>query len=260
MGLHRVEHVMGTAISIDLVDTADDRLLDGLVGWFRHVDEVFSPFRPDSLVSRIGRGELAPDHPSLGGDVGDVLCRCASLARRTEGVFDVWNLPSPNGTRFDPCGFVKGWSVQRAADRLRAAGVHHFCLNAGGDLVLGGRNRDGGPWRVGVRHPHDPRAVALVLEAEGPLAVATSGSYERGAHVVDPRSGDRVAPVASVTVLGSDLGEVDAWATTVYALGLPGLELLERAGPAAACVITHDLEIVTTPRFSDHVVAPVARH
>ena len=50
----------------------------------------------------------------------EVLQRCEELIEETDGVFDVWNLPSPNGTRFDPCGYVKGWSVERAVDLLRA--------------------------------------------------------------------------------------------------------------------------------------------
>lgn len=245
MGVHHVEAVMGTTVSIDLVDSHDHALVDRLVQWFHHVDEVFSPYSAHSTVTRIGRGECTD--ADLTDEVLEVLGRCESLCVETGGVFDVWNLPSPNGTRFDPCGYVKGWSVQRAADLLRAEGVHDFCLNAGGDVAVDGRNHDGDVWRVGVRHPHHPGCVALVLHGDGPLAVATSGTYERGAHIVDPRSGEAVADVASVTVVGPDLADADAYATAVFAMGVDGLEWLAGQPGYDGAVITHDGRLRSTP-------------
>ena len=137
MSLHHVEAVMGTSISIDIIDSHDRSLIDELVAWFHEVDEVFSPYKDESVVSRIGRGELAPTDPQVSDDVRDVLQRCGELNEATDGVFDVWSLPSPNGTRFDPCGYVKGWSVQRAVRLLQGRGVDDFCINAGGDVALG---------------------------------------------------------------------------------------------------------------------------
>lgn len=245
MSVHHVEAVMGTSISIDLVDTHDRALVDRLVEWFHHVDDVFSPYKETSPITRIGRGEATDEE--LTDEILEVLERCDELADDSDGVFDVWNLPSPNGTRFDPCGYVKGWSVQRAAEMVTAEGVRDFCLNAGGDVVLSGRNRDGDQWRVGVRHPHDPQLVALVLHGEGPLAVATSGTYERGTHIVDPRKGEAVTELASVTVVGPNIAEADAYATTVFAMGLDGLEWLAHHDGYEAAVITHDMRLLTTP-------------
>ena len=257
MSLHHVEHVMGTTISMDLVGTHDRALLDRLVAWFHQVDEVYSPYKEGSIVTRIGRGEIDRDHPSIG-EVADVLDRCDELWRMSDGVFDVWNLPSPNGTTFDPCGYVKGWSVQRAADMLREEGVVDFCLNAGGDIALGGRSHIGEPWRIGIRHPHDPASIAMVLEAEGPFAIATSGSYERGAHIVDPRTGERCAEIASVTVIGRDLADVDAYATIAYAMGVEGLAWVADHTDADACVITHELGLIPTVGFLSHLVMPAS--
>ncbi len=245
MSVHRVQQVMGTTISMDLVDTHDTTLADRLEAWFTHVDHTFSPYREDSPITRLGRGELG-DH-ELTDEILSVLEGCEQLCADSDGVFDVWNLPSPNGTRFDPCGYVKGWSVQRAADLLVEEGVQDFCLNAGGDIALRGRNHKGEVWSVGVRHPHDAGLVALVLHGEGPLAVATSGTYERGAHIVDPRTGDAVTDLASVTVVGPDLTAADAYATTVFAMGMDGLTWLAAHDGYECAAITHDLRLVSTP-------------
>lgn len=250
MALHHVEAVMGTTVSIDIVDAHDRAIVDELVAWFHHVDDVFSPYKPESPISRIGRGDVgAGDEEVLTDEVLEVLDRCETLVAETDGVFDVWNLPSPNGTRFDPCGYVKGWSVERARDLLDDHGVRDFCINAGGDVALGGRNHDGQPWRIGVQHPDRADALAVVVTGEGPLAIATSGSYERGAHIVDPRDGLPVTELAGVTVVGPSLAEADAFATTIYVMGLPGLAWLEQFPEYGACVMTHDGELFTTDRF-----------
>ena len=106
MPLHHVEQVMGTVVSIDILDSDDGSLVRDLVQWFHHVDQVFSPYKENSPISRIGRGELSIDDPELpdstANEIVDVLERCASLHTETNGVFDVWSLPSPNGTRARP--------------------------------------------------------------------------------------------------------------------------------------------------------------
>ncbi|HNJ96894.1 MAG TPA: FAD:protein FMN transferase [Ilumatobacteraceae bacterium] len=254
MSLHHVEAVMGTSISIDVVDSHDRSLIDELVAWFHQVDAEFSPFKEDSTVTRIGRGELAPTDEVVSDDMREVLQRCGELDAETGGVFDVWSLPSPNGTRFNPCGYVKGWSVERAAHMLQAAGVRDYCINAGGDIALGGRDHDNRPWRVGVRHPAAANGLAFVLQLDGTNAVATSGSYERGAHIYDPRRGEATTTLASATVVGPDLAEADAYATTIYVMGIDGLQWLSERPGYSGCLITSDLQLLTTDEFDRHLV------
>ncbi|MEU2630994.1 FAD:protein FMN transferase, partial [Kitasatospora sp. NPDC007106] len=54
------------------------------------------------------------------------------------------------------------------------------------------------------------------------LAVATSGTAERGAHVVDPHTGRPAAGLASLTLVGdpgTGIARTDAWATAAFAMG-----------------------------------------
>ena len=255
MSLHHVEAVMGTTVSIDIVDSHDRSLIDELVAWFHEVDAVFSPYKECSPISRLGRGELAPTDAGISDDIREVLQRCSELAEDTQGVFDVWSLPSPNGTRFDPCGYVKGWSVQRAARLLHACGLADFCLNAGGDVMLGGRDHGDKPWRVGIRHPADPMGLAMVVQGTGPLAVATSGTYERGAHIVDPRHGQPITELASATVIGPDLADADAFATTLYVMGTEGLYWLAGHPGYCGAVITSDGQLIATEEFNTYRVS-----
>jgi len=80
-------------------------------------------------------------------------------------------------------------------------------------------------------------------------AVATSGRYERGDHVVDPRTGLPASGLASVTVVGPDLAIADAYATAAVALGPEGMQWLAERPEVEAMAITDERRVVSTPGF-----------
>jgi thiamine biosynthesis lipoprotein len=215
----RVEHIMGTAISIDLRDVdLDAALMERGFEWLRQVDSRFSPYQAASDISRLGRAELILDECHA--DVAEVLALCEDLRRETDGVFNAWNCRADG--RLDPSGVVKGWAVERAAGLLEQGGARNFCINAGGDIVARGKPEPGRDWRIGIRHPRDASAVAAVLQVTD-LAVATSGNYERGDHIVDPRTGMPNGDLLSLTVAGPSLTLADAYATVGFAMGKAGV-------------------------------------
>jgi thiamine biosynthesis lipoprotein len=235
---------MGTAVSIDLRGCAADTAAAGTAGvirWLHEVDAAFSTYRPDSAISRIGRGELTPHQ--AGDDVGWVLGRCEELRRETGGFFDA----RAHGT-LDPSALVKGWAVQRAADDLTRRGFTDFSLSAGGDVVCRGGRGPGLAWRIGIQHPYDRSAVAAVLQATD-LAVATSGTYERGSHIVDPHTRRAPRAVVSVTVCGPDLGTADAYSTAAFAMGRDAAEWTLGLDGYEAMTILEDDIVYTTPGF-----------
>ncbi|GAA3286542.1 FAD:protein FMN transferase [Dactylosporangium vinaceum] len=236
--LVRVEHVMGMAVSLDLDDDRPvpdlERLADGVFAWLRTVDEIFSTYRPESEISRLARGELRREECAP--EVGEVLDRCAELWDETDGYFDI-----NAGGRLDPSGYVKGWAVQRACDRLLEAGSANHCLNAGGDIFVRGAPLGREKWRVGIRHPWEAMSVAWVLEVTD-TAVATSGTYERGLHVVDPFTGRPVNDLRSVTVVGPELGTADAYATAALAMGRAGIDWLAALPGHESAVVTESGE------------------
>ncbi|WP_122617465.1 FAD:protein FMN transferase [Streptomyces sp. Tu 4128] len=236
---------MGTVFSFDVrggEPTAVRAALDEAVAGLHRADEVFSTFRDDSQLSRLARDEVTVD--ACAPEVAEVL----ELAAEAERVSDGWFSTRYRG-RLDPTGIVKGWAVERAARRIAAAGATGVSLNGGGDVQLLGSPGARRPWRVGVSDPLRPGGLAAVVSAAGAaeLAVATSGSAERGAHVVDPRTGrSAVTDLLSVTVVAPRLTWADCWATAAFAMGsreglrwlesLPGVEgLLITAGDEVRC-------------------------
>lgn len=243
-GYRRVELVMGTMIGLHIADPLPaarrHELAEACYAWLREVDDRFSTYRHDSEVNRLDRGELHPDACSP--DLRGVLSACADLWQETDGYFDVYATG-----RLDPSGYVKGWAAEVASARLAAAGSTNHCLNAGGDVRTRGNPAPGVPWHIPVTHPWQTDGAYLVLAATD-LAIATSGTYQRGCHVVDPHTGEAAGVLRSVTVTGPDLGRADAYATTAVAMGLDGLTWLTRLPPGYhATAVTEDGRGYSTP-------------
>jgi thiamine biosynthesis lipoprotein len=233
---------MGTVFSIDIRDGGDwSAALADVVDWLHLVDATFSTYRPESAVSRLRRGELAvTDCPP---DVAHVIAECEALAARTDGYFSA----QAAGT-FDPSGYVKGWAIERASDRLRERGSSNHTVNGGGDMQCAGCRAPGEPWRVGISDPLHPGQLAAVVEVRDG-AVATSGNAERGAHVIDPKTGLPATELASVTIVGAHLRTVDAYATAALAMGHGCRTWLQGLDDVEALVIATDGSRWTTDSF-----------
>ncbi len=237
-----VEHVMGMPISLAMRGRhADDTR--GRAAWaevmagLREVDEVFSTYRPDSYISRLGRGEVTlHDCPP---EVAEVLALGDQAERESGGAFNVRRAGLDGEVVLDPSGVVKGWAVERAVVHLRALDATGFCLSAGGDMVCRAVGPDSAPWRIGIEHPLDPtQLVAVVPLSTG--AVATSGTAHRGGHLVDARTGRPPSRVASVTVVGSSLTWADIDATAAYAHGANAARWLEGRAGRSGLVVWED--------------------
>jgi FAD:protein FMN transferase len=231
--LRHDERVMGTVVSFDIrpggVPAGEARrALRRACAILARADAVFSLWKPDSPMSRLRRGEVtltdAPD------EVAAVLERCALARDLTGGWFDPWSMPGG----LDPTGLVKGWAAARALDVLVEAGVAGAMVNAGGDVATRGEPTPGEPWRIGITDPDDRSRLLCVVASPG--AVATSGTYERGAHIVDPFLRSTRSRLRSATVLGTELDIADALATGLCAAGLEGAPFVAEAGSRAIVV------------------------
>jgi thiamine biosynthesis lipoprotein len=208
---------MGTVFTIDIRDAGQwTEAIAEVVGWLHQVDTVFSTYQASSDISRIRRRELrAVDaHP----DILAVLELCASVQTTTDGYFSA--MP---GGKLDPTGLVKGWAIERASELLRARGSVNHAVNGGGDMQLVGESAPGRPWRVGIEDPLDRSGILTVVTGRN-LAVATSGTAARGAHILDPFTGRAVTGYASATVSGPSLTYADAYATAAFVMGARALD------------------------------------
>ena len=249
-GRVHAEPVMGTVVSFHLrgplpptgaIDTACAILHD--------VDRRFSLYRAESELRRLARGELAEG--ALSADVRWVLAACDDLARTSGGAFDTRRHRADGVV--DPSGFVKGWAVEEAARALDDAGGGDYLVAAGGDMLARGESAPGRPWRIGIRHPGDPASIVAVVGIRD-AAVATSGLYERGDHIRDPRTGKVPRDLASLTVVGPSLAWADAYATAAFAMGLDGPAWVHDHPGYGALAVTADQRVVWTPVVERHLL------
>ena len=236
-------HTMGTVVSVDVRTPtgpdAFDEAVDAVTRRLQEIDQQFSAWRPDSWVSRLISGVVAPaDCPA---QVQGVVAIAMDMMELTDGYFSPFWRRLPYGDPGpDPTGLVKGWAAQQASDVLLAHGLPDHVVNAAGDVVVSGSSDPGHPerpWRVGISDPHRAGHLAGVVDLDQSAsrwAVATSGTAELGAHVSDPHSGRFPRSVSSATVVarldGTDTtGAVsDACATALVAAGDQAPALLRK--------------------------------
>jgi thiamine biosynthesis lipoprotein len=275
----RTEAVMGTlvAIEVDAPDAAVARAFE----WFRLVESHCSRFDAASELRQLTVGKPNAASPILFEAVRFALM----VAEEADGAFDptvggcmaargfnrhyltreVTDASAPadsvsfRDVEIDEChhtillrrpltldlgAIAKGLAVDAAARELQP--FRNFAIDAGGDLFLGGRNPQDEPWCAGIRHPlfHDEVVDRFRVSDR---AVCTSGAYERGQHILDPRRGEAAAGVASATVVAPSAMLADGLATAAFVLDpQDGIALLMRMG-VEGLIVTAGLDLLHTP-------------
>lgn len=257
--------------------------VDRALAWFTHIEQTCSRFDAKSELRRLCArvGDAVPVSAAL----FESVQFAREVAQRTNGAFDPTvgvrmesrgytqehrtGTSSPSGLDdaratyrdievdrdaqtitlhapmvLDLGAVAKGLAIDAAATELESLG--NVAIDAGGDLFLLGTRADGAPWRVGLRHPSDTDATIETI-AVCDAAVCTSGSYERGAHILDGRDDAvSVSQVASATVMGPSAMVADAMATAAFVLGpADGVALLEQEA-LAGVLYSSTLERFTT--------------
>lgn len=237
---------MGTVVTIDLYGDPDligelDEPVWRACASLHEADEVFSTWKPESPMSRLRRGEFGAGAGPF--EIDEVLDACLAIRELTRGWFDPWAMRGG----VDPTGYVKGWAAQRALGYLLDAPVYGALVNAAGDIAGFGSLVSGEPFRVGIADPRAPRELSALVSLRG--CIATSGSYERGEHLMDPFTTEFVTRLASATVTGPDLGMADALATALVVAGPDLLEVIENLPEFDAFGIGFDGERRWTSQF-----------
>ena len=285
--VEKTADVMGTRVSVQLWHPDEKRATEAIravMDEMWRIDQLMSPFREQSELSRINRHAAEGAMP-ISRELFDLLQKAVEFSRLSQGAFDVTFasvgrfydyrkgirpddtqlhslLPKVNfnhlqfdtkqqtlafaveGVQIDLGGIAKGYAVDRAIELLKAAGVQHALVSAGGDSRILG-DRRGRPWHVAIQNPRNRKGTVALL----PLidaAVSTSGDYERyfeadgerHHHILTPATGRSPDQLRSVTVIGVDTTTTDALSTTVFVLGLKkGLGLIETLPGIDAVII-----------------------
>ena len=201
---------MGMPVTIDITSRGGAAAFAAAFGRIKQIDDRFSTYKKDSEVSQYSRGEL--DAKDLSQELNTVIKKCQEWQKKTNGYFS-----ARAGGQFDPSGYVKGWAIAEAGKQLEQAGHKTYCISAGGDVMA--RSAGIKKWLIGIQDPSDGAKILNKLSISNG-AVCTSGNYERGAHIINPKTKRPAESLKSVTITGPDIIEADVLATAVFAAGL----------------------------------------
>jgi FAD:protein FMN transferase len=166
------------------------------------------------------------------------------------------------GMRAHLGGIGKGYALDRAAAILREHGLRDFLIQSGGDLYAAGQ-RDGRPWRIGIRDPRGPEDRSFAVVESADTAISTSGDYERFFiqdgrryhHLLDPSTGEPATGCRSVTVLAARAVDADALSTAVFIAGPEaGMRLIEGLPGMEAVVVTAHNEVLVSSGLRQRLV------
>ncbi|MCC7345719.1 MAG: FAD:protein FMN transferase [Deltaproteobacteria bacterium] len=198
----------------------------------QEIEAKISEWQPDSELSCLNRKAGRGNCP-LTENTRALLELSLALSRQTDGAFDIrfaspsragqegeirlagdrGALPHPE-TRIGVGAIGKGWIVDAMLDYLQGRGYAAAIVDAGGDL-----RALGGPWKVAIQVPEGAPDRITVQREIRDRALATSGLYEQGSHILDPSTRRPVARRGSVSVEASRLAMADALATAFFVLG-----------------------------------------
>ena len=260
---------MGTLVSVSALGSTQGLLDEAMGRAFGEMDRliaIFSRFEPASALSALNdTGRLDGPPPEL----AYVVARGLRYQAVTRGAFDISVEPllrpdteiaaaqalvgvhhvaaSKRAIRFGKAGMgltldgiAKGYIVDAIARVLTRGGVRSYLINAGGDIRSAGTRENGRPWTVGVWDP-DARGLFPDVIHLTNAAVATSGKYERGDHIVDAATGRSPEYHTCVSVLAPTAMAADALATALFVLDAArGLALVESLAHCECLMLDSD--------------------
>ncbi len=212
--MRQVAHIMGMPVSVDIPDCQEPKVFSEVFARLKDIDQKFSPYKKDSQLNLFNRGLLKkPDK-----ELRLIIKKCEVARELSDGFFSAWV-----GGTFDPSGYVKGWAINEAGKIIEKSGFKTYCIGAGGDILA--RSDSDKDWSIGIQDPLDKKRIIGVISGKN-FAVATSGNYERGEHIINPKTGQPARDLLSFTVTGKNIIEADILATAGFAAGNFGINLV----------------------------------
>jgi thiamine biosynthesis lipoprotein ApbE/Na+-translocating ferredoxin:NAD+ oxidoreductase RnfG subunit len=267
----RSSYLMGTEIEITCYGEREpaERGIRAAFDEVARLEDLLSSFRRQSEVSIVNaRGASEP--VTVSADTFACVSAALEFARRSGGAFDptlvkdghagVCADQEARSIRFlrpdlklDLGGIGKGFALDRAAGVLEKHGVTRALLNFGGQILALDAPPGRAGWIVPVRDPRRPDEFLGHFELAR-ASVASSGAYERGRHIIDPRTGKPAEGSLGATVCAATATDADALSTALFVLGDSGDALLKSVDRSAALIVSssggfHRVERPGAPSF-----------
>jgi len=260
-------YIMGTPIRIQVSGPHAPRLVEKAMAEIRRLEDLFSKFDPKSETSLINRmaGVAAV---SVSDDTLDCIKIGEEISTLSDGAFDITLGNSGDlrvdrdgkevylkraGMEIDLGGVGKGYAAESAAGLLLKNGAKNGMIDMRSSIAVFGLpagRRGPKTWEIGIQHPRKRDELLGKVTLVGGQSLSTSGDYERGGHIMDPRSGRPTTSCQSVTVIGKNMAETDALSTAVFVLGPEtGMRLIESLPNIEGLIVDAEGKMHTSAGF-----------
>jgi thiamine biosynthesis lipoprotein len=238
--------IMGMPVTIQIIDaSATSEDIQEVFAYFNYIDKKFSSYKKDSEISQINRGEI--NKLDYSNEMKKILSLCEETKKETGGYFDI-NL---NGI-IDPSGIVKGYAIWQGSKILEKKGFKNFYVEIAGDIQVVGKNEKGENWKVGIQNPFMPNEIIKIVRLSN-IGIATSGNYQRGEHILNPKTKVAAKEISSISIIGPNIYEADRFATAAFAMGEKGIEFIEGLKGFEGYMIKNNQIAVMTSGFKKYL-------
>ena len=238
---------MGMPVVVQVIDkNAKEEDISEVFSYFHYIDKKFSTYKKNSEISQINRGEL--NELNYSNEMKKILSLCQKTKQETNGFFEINN----NGV-LDPSGIVKGYAINNGANILIGKGYKNIYVEIAGDIQVFGNNGKDNFWKIGIQNPFNLEEIIKVVKLKD-KGIATSGTYIRGSHIINPKKKKPAEDIVSITVIGPNVYEADRFATAAFAMGKKGIRFIEGLKGFEGYMIQKDKTAVYTSGFSNYVL------
>ena len=258
--------IYGTTYSVQFTENIDKEEIHTLVkAELDRIDMVFSTYKEDSEISKINycrttaecNGYLLMENTPSAEEFKYLFEIVEKIYEDSNQAFypvDValghMNMPGSQSP-IDFSAIGKGYAVDKIAKLLANNGIFNYFIDIGGELSVNG-TKFGELWTWGVNNPFDLNSGAYraFSAPQNGISIATSGEYRNPGHIWNGSGDVGKRDAISVTVIGDNTTEADAWATAMYVLGVEeGLEISEKEG-LAVFFIKNDGKSINSSEWS----------
>jgi len=229
---------MGTVLRVIVNGPNAPARADEAVAEVKRLEKLFNRFDTESEVSQINQN-AGRKAVRVSTDTFNCIKTAKNISRLSHGAFDI-TLGNDRelilrdssyevylrkkGARLDLGGIGKGYAVESARKRLLKSGAKSGMINMRSSIAVFGEIN----YKIGILHPREKDKLLGAVNIGSGESLSTSGDYERGKHILDPKSEGPATKCQGVTVLGRDAAETDALSTAVFVLGPEkGIQLVE---------------------------------
>lgn len=234
------------SVVVEIVDSnTTQEVFDEVFNYLTSIDERFSAYKKTSELTLYNEGKIA--EKDLSSEMKEVLELSEKTKIETDGFFDI-----VYDGKIDPSGLVKGLAIYNASELLRKKGFKNFYVEIAGDIEVRGLNSEGKKWAIGIRNPFNKMENVKVVYLKD-RGIATSGNYERGKHIYNPKGKKLADEIVSLTLIGPNVYEADRFATACFAMGIDGINFIEKLSGFEGYMIDHNGIATFTSNFEEYL-------